>query len=59
MIFDNLVFKENGKFYIDLNHSEVDVFLHKGDNIKFSYEGKKFFAEVINIIDNVCELCII
>ena len=36
MMFDNLIFKENGKFYINLNNSNLEVVLYKGDNIKFS-----------------------
>jgi hypothetical protein len=59
MMFDNLIFKQNCKFYINLNNSNLEVVLYKGDSIKFSHDGQKYFAKVIKIVDNVCELCII
>lgn len=59
MMFDNLIFKQNGKFYINLNNSNLEVVLYKGDNIKFSHDGQKYFAKVIKIVDNVAELHII
>ena len=59
MMFDNLIFKKDVNFYINLNRIDSEVILYKGDNIKFSQDGKKFFAKVIKIVDNVAELRII
>jgi hypothetical protein len=59
MIFDKLVFKEGSKYYIDTNNSNSECDIYVGDNIKFSYNNEKFFAKVINSIDNVYELYII
>jgi hypothetical protein len=59
MIFDKYVFKENERFYIDLNDSISEIYLDVGDNIKFSYENIKYFAKVIREVDKIYELCII
>jgi hypothetical protein len=45
-MFDNLIFKENDSFYIDLNES-LDVEVCGGDLIKFSFEKKSYLAKVI------------
>lgn len=44
-MFDNLIFREDDSFYIDLNESlGVDVCL--GDMIKFSFAKEKYLAKV-------------
>jgi hypothetical protein len=45
-MFDNLIFKEDDCFYIDLNES-LDVDVRMGDLIKFSFNKEKYLAKVI------------
>jgi len=45
-MFDNLIFKEDDCFYIDLNES-LDVDVQVGDLIKFSFNKEKYLAKVI------------
>jgi hypothetical protein len=59
MIFDKFVFEENGTFYLDLINSDVGIDVDVGDYIKFTYEGNKISAKVINKIDNLYELYIL
>lgn len=44
-MFDNLIFKEDDSFYIDLNES-LDVSVCLGDLIKFSFDREKYLAKV-------------
>jgi hypothetical protein len=59
MIFDKFVFEEKGTFYLDLINSDVGIDVDVGDYIKFTYEGNKISAKVINKIDNLYELYIL
>lgn len=44
-MFDNLIFKEDDSFYIDLNES-LDVNVCLGDLIKFSFDKGKYLAKI-------------
>lgn len=46
MIFDSLIFKEDGSFYIDVNELPDDLSVDVSDCIRFTYEGKKYFGKV-------------
>lgn len=45
-MFDNLIFKEEDFFYIDLNSESLDVDVCVGDLIKFSFNKEKYLAKV-------------
>lgn len=59
MMFDKFVFVEKSIYYIDMNICDFDCPIYIGDNIKFFYNGKLFYAKIIKEIDNIYELRII